>query len=166
MTQSVVVSIGVASAIALAALVFLGVQGRPPKSASRALRDAPSAETVQRDAVVTAVPTADAGIPSTARATEPRLNESALLEQLRELAASDPPQSLRLAREALARSPASPNAPEFEWNVVKALFNMRRIDEAKQEARIMLYRYPGNSFSADVDHHLLNHPPNPQDLPQ
>jgi hypothetical protein len=166
MTQTVVVSTGAVSAIALGALVFLGVQGRPTQPTSRALRDDPIAATIQSDSVVTAAPTAVTVTPSAASATEPRLNESALLEQLRELAASDPPLSLRLARDALARSPNSPNAPEFEWHVVKALFNLHRIDEAKQEARSMLYRYPGNSFSADVEHHLLNHPPNPQDLPQ
>jgi hypothetical protein len=28
--------------------------------------------------------------------------------------------------------------------------------------RIMVKKYPGNDFAADVDRHLLNHPPNPQ----
>jgi hypothetical protein len=74
---------------------------------------------------------------------------------------SDPPLSLKLAREALERFPDSPNAPEFDWNLVKALFNMGRIEDAKDEARIMARRYPGSYFTGDVDHHLLNPIPNP-----
>lgn len=93
-----------------------------------------------------------------------QLNESALLTTLHELAASDPPLSLKLAREAADRFPDSPNAPEFEWNVVKALFNMSRLEEAKDEARIMLWKYPDNYYTGDVVHHLLNPPPNPMDL--
>ena len=84
------------------------------------------------------------------------------MAKLHDLAASDPPLSLQLAREAVARFPDSPNAPEFEWNVVKALANMEHYKEAKDEARIMVKKYPGNNFAADVDRHLLNHPPNPR----
>jgi len=89
--------------------------------------------------------------------------EAALLDQLHELAGSNPPLSLKLAREAVARFPDSPNAPEFEWNVVKALFNLRQLDDAAAEARIMLSKYPDSYFTGDVVHHLLNHPPNPSD---
>jgi hypothetical protein len=94
------------------------------------------------------------------------LDEPSLLTELRELAASDPPRSLRLAREAVERFPDSPNAPEFEWHVVKALFNMRHLEDAEDEARVMVARYPDNPFTGDVVHHLLNHPPNPADVPQ
>jgi len=87
------------------------------------------------------------------------------LAQLHELAASNPNLSLRIARDAVGRFPDSPNAPEFEWNVVKALFNLGRMDEAEAEARVMLSRYPGSYFTGDVVHHLLNHPPNPSDAP-
>jgi tetratricopeptide (TPR) repeat protein len=89
------------------------------------------------------------------------LNEASLMDKLHDLAASDPPLSLQLAREAVARFPDSPNAPEFSWNLVKALANMGRYEEAEEEARIMVKKYPGNDFAADVDRHLLNHPPNP-----
>jgi TolA-binding protein len=84
------------------------------------------------------------------------------MAKLHELAASDPPLSLQLAREAVARFPDSPDAPEFEWNVVKALANMERYEEAEDEARVMVKKYPDNYFSADVERHLLNHPPNPR----
>jgi len=86
------------------------------------------------------------------------------MTKLHDLAASDPPLSLRLAKEALNRFPDSSNAPEFNWNLVKALFNMGRVEEAQKEARVMVSKYPGNYFAADVDHHLLNHPPNPADI--
>jgi hypothetical protein len=99
-------------------------------------------------------------------AGQPAADETSLLEQLHDLAGSNPELSLKLAREAVARFPDSPNAPEFEWNVVKALFNMRRLDEAEAEARVMLSKYPGNYFTGDVVHHLLHHPPNPSDVPQ
>jgi len=92
-------------------------------------------------------------------------SEASLLAQLHDLAGSNPDRSLELAREAVKRFPDSPNAPEFEWNVVKALFNQRRLDEAEAEARIMLSKYPDSSFTGDVVHHLLNHPPNPPDVP-
>ena len=102
-------------------------------------------------------------------ATEPAggkpLDETSLMTKLHDLAASDPPLSLRLAKEALDRFPDSPNAPEFNWNLVKALFNMGRLEEAQKEARVMVSKYPGNYFAGDVDHHLLNHPPNPADIP-
>jgi hypothetical protein len=90
-----------------------------------------------------------------------RLDETSLMAKLHDLAASDPPLSLQLAKEALARFPESPNAPEFEWNLVKALANMEHYKEAEEAARVMVKKYPGNDFAADVDRHLLNHPPNP-----
>lgn len=91
-------------------------------------------------------------------------DEASLLSELHELAATDPAESLRLARQAVNRFPDSPNASEFQWNVVKALINMGRLDEAKNEARTMLVQYPKSSFTGDVIHHLLNPPPNPREL--
>ena len=91
-----------------------------------------------------------------------RLDEASLLAKLHDLGPSDPLLSLQLAREAAARFPVSPNAPEFAWNVTKALFNMGRREEAEAEARSMVKKYPGNYFAGDVEHHLLNHPPNPR----
>jgi hypothetical protein len=89
------------------------------------------------------------------------LDEPAVLAVLHDLAASDPPRSLKVAKEAVERFPDSPSAPEFEWNVVKALFNMGRLDEAKDEAELMVQEYPGSYFTGDVEHHLLHPPPNP-----
>jgi hypothetical protein len=94
-----------------------------------------------------------------------RLDEASLMAKLHELAASDPPLSLRLAKEAVERFPKSANAPEFEWNYVKALANMERYKEAEEAARVMVKKYPGNDFAGDVEHHLINHPPNPTPSP-
>jgi len=103
--------------------------------------------------------------PPAGRNADARLDETSLISRLHDLAASDPPRSLELAREAVARFPDSPNAPELEWNVVKALANMDRYQEAEEEARRMLQKFPGNAFADDVEHHLLNHPPNPPHVP-
>jgi hypothetical protein len=85
-------------------------------------------------------------------------SEAALLEKLHDLAASDPALSLRLAKQALARFPDSPDAPEFEWYVVRSLSNLARFDEARDEAHIMLKKYPGTSWSNDVQRHVLSNP--------
>jgi TolA-binding protein len=119
---------------------------------------APPSPPVDRQAAAVAAPRRPA--PGT-RDAGARLDEASVISQLHDLGASDPPRSLALAREALARFPDSPNAPELEWNVAKALANMDRYREAEEEARKMLERFPGNPFADDLEHHLLNHPPNP-----
>jgi cell division septation protein DedD len=86
------------------------------------------------------------------------LREAALLTKLHDVAASDPALSLRLAKQALARFPDSPDAPEFEWYVVRSLSNLARFDEARDEAHIMLKKYPGTSWSNDVQRHVLSNP--------
>jgi TolA-binding protein len=93
------------------------------------------------------------------------LDEASLIAKLNDLAASDPRQSLTLASDALARFPESSHAPEFEWNVVKALANMDRYQEAAEAARSMLEKYPDSPLSVDVERHVLNHPPNPDGTP-
>jgi len=107
---------------------------------------------------------ASSGVVGVQRNATEHSDEASLLSELHELAATDPPESLRLARQAVNRFPDSPNASEFQWNVVKALFNLGRLDEAKNEARTMLVQYPKSSFTGDVIHHLLNPPPNPREL--
>ena len=136
-----------------------GPIAEPASSESRAVDEKPEPRT---HAAAAARPSVQA--PVKPDAGKP-LDEASLLAQLHELAASNPPLSLKLAREAVDRFPDSPNAPEFEWNVVKALFNLRQLKDAEDEARIMLSRYPDSYFTGDVVHHLLNHPPNPSDVP-
>jgi hypothetical protein len=146
----------------------------PSRELDRVNTPAPSVHEADSDQVANAEPAPFAAKPvptlSLVRAPRevvalerdaPELDEAALLSNLHDLAAADPPQSLRLARQAVNRFPDSPSAPEFQWNVVKALFNMGRLEEAKNEARVMLRKYPNSSFTGDVIHHLLNPPPNP-----
>jgi hypothetical protein len=40
----------------------------------------------------------------------------------------------------------------------KSLTNMGRFKEAQDEARVMVKKYPGNSFAGDVERHLLSVP--------
>jgi len=175
MSRTAAVALGAAGVVAL--LAALAVRPRhethqtpsaPGSSESVAEQVATAAEPRQLApiaSVVAAPSVQPRAAPSAAPSSAKPVDEASLLAKLHDLAASDPLLSLKLAREAVERFPDSPNAPEFEWNVVKALFNMHRIEEAKDEARIMLWKYPDNYYALDVEHHLLNHPPNPPGTP-
>lgn len=84
--------------------------------------------------------------------------EEALMMKLRSLAGHDPQQIIQLAREANARDPDGPNAPERAWMIVKSLTDQQRLSEAKDEAQTMVNRYPGTSWALDVQRHLLSNP--------
>ena len=127
----------------------------PPEVVDAKVAPRPAAAAVRRPPAQAAAHADARGLPDAA----------SVLAQLHELAGSDPALSLRLARDAVNRFPDSPDAPELEWNVVKALFNLRRLDEAEAEARVMVSKYPDSSFTGDVVHHLLHHPPNPSEVP-
>jgi hypothetical protein len=86
------------------------------------------------------------------------LEEPALMAKLRELTARDPESALRLAREANERFPNSQDAAERAWIVVKSLDNLKRFHEGQAEARIMVERYRGTSWAADVERHTLVYP--------
>jgi hypothetical protein len=86
------------------------------------------------------------------------VNEAALMVRLRELGETDPPLSLRLAREGNDRFPNSPDAPERAFIVVKSLVDMARFKEAQGEARRMLKAYPNDPRTLDVERHLLSNP--------
>jgi hypothetical protein len=168
--RSAIATIGAATALAVAILVWLPPRAREPRKAL------PLDETTNPMPPETAPPAPIAVLPAPPRPTQraarpdsapalpqpPELpDDASILTQLHDLAASDPEQSLRLARSALERSPSGASAPEFDWNVVKALYNLRRIEEATDEARTMVRNYPESDFSADVVRHLLNPQPNP-----
>lgn len=89
------------------------------------------------------------------------LSEDALLARIDELGPSNLPLTAGLAREALARFPDSPRAPEFAMNLTKSLLHMGQIDEAREAAREMLRKYPASPFTGEVERHLLTNPPNP-----
>lgn len=172
MSKPAVILVPAAFALALAVLfvVFVHPEKRPPRSArdtqESTAAPSPPAEAPRRPlAVLPATSPTAPGLQRQEPAEGERLDEASLVARLRDLAASDPTLSLKLAREAVARFPNSANAAEFEWNVVKALANMERYNEAEQEALVMLRRYPDNPFTDDVEHHVLNHPPNPANVP-
>ena len=96
--------------------------------------------------------------PLTAHDLAALVNEAALMVRLRQLEETDPPLSLRLAREGNARFPNSPDAPERAFIVVKSLVDMARFKEAQQEARKMLKAYPNDPRTLDVERHLLSNP--------
>jgi hypothetical protein len=86
------------------------------------------------------------------------VNEAALMVRLRQLGETDPPLTLRLAREGNARFPNSPDAPERAFIVVKSLVDMTRFKEAQEEARRMLKNYPNDPHTLEVERHLLSNP--------
>jgi hypothetical protein len=86
-------------------------------------------------------------------------NEASLMAELRELGATDPERSLKLARDGRAQFKESADAPERSWFVVKSLMNLGRIDEARAEARTMLEKYRNTSWADDVHRHLFVNPP-------
>ena len=96
--------------------------------------------------------------PLTGRGLAALVSEAALMVRLRELGETDPPLSLRLAREGNDRFPNSPDAPERAFIVVKSLVDMARFKEAQAEARKMLKAYPNDPRTLDVERHLLSNP--------
>ena len=90
------------------------------------------------------------------------MDEPALMNTLRELGDSAPADTLRMARAGNARFPDSPDAAERTWYICKSLVNLENFYEAREEARLMVQKYPGTPFTDDVERHLLT---NPLDLP-
>jgi len=86
------------------------------------------------------------------------VNEAALMVRLHQLAETNPPLSLQLAREGNARYPRTADAPERAFIVVKSLVDMGRFKEAQVEARKMLKSYPNDPHTLDVERHLLSNP--------
>lgn len=89
-------------------------------------------------------------------------DEGALMSTLRQLGDSSPQASLEMARAGNARFPDSPDAAERAWYVCKSLVNLENFYDARDEARLMVAKYPGTPWADDVRRHLLV---NPLDLP-
>ena len=77
---------------------------------------------------------------------------------LRDVGLQDPELSLHLAREGDARFPGSPDGAERGWYAVRALVDLKRMDEAVAESRVLVQKYPQSPFTADVAKHMLTHP--------
>ncbi len=84
------------------------------------------------------------------------------MQTLRELGDSAPLLSLELAREGNRHYASSPDAAERGWYICKALVNLERFYDAREEAREMVTRFRGTAWAVDVERHLLV---NPLDLP-
>jgi hypothetical protein len=82
-------------------------------------------------------------------------DEVSLMAKLRDLGSSDLELSLKLAREGNERYPDSPDAVERTWFVCKSLTGLGRSEEARAEALKMVEKYPGTSFTNDVQRHVL-----------
>jgi hypothetical protein len=111
----------------------------------------------------------EAKVPGTAAVARARVvgtivrDEASVMTELHRLGEDNPALSLLLAREGNDRFPRSAEAPERGWILVKSLVNMRRFDEAKAEAVIMVDKYRGTSWAADVERHLLVNPLYPKE---
>jgi hypothetical protein len=140
------------------------IQAPEPVAASVRLSDAASSAASVAPASAQPSPVAVAPKPRKPSPTDAArpLDEAELLATINELGPSNLPLTVALAKEAVSRFPNSPKAPEFEMNIAKSLLHMGRIDEAREQARLMLKKYPGNPFTLEVEHHLLTNPPNPQ----
>jgi hypothetical protein len=169
MSKPATVMLGALAIIALlAVLIAFALDRKQPSPGESQEPVVATASAVNLDAPprsVPALPAPDASSKGLAHRRSPAgkdagvlMTAAALLAKLHDLAASDPASSLRLAKEALARFPDSPDAPEFEWTVVRSLSNLERFDEARKEAVFMIKKYPGTSWSSDVQRHVLSNP--------
>jgi hypothetical protein len=80
------------------------------------------------------------------------------MQILRQLVDTDPQRAVDMARQANRRFPRSPDVPERSWIVVKGLANLKRFQEARDEARALVAKYPGNRFARDAERDLLVDP--------
>ena len=142
-----------------------GTRDRSPESPGGS--DSPAPSTVPRETTTpdgpetTAIAGPDAAAhpaPLSPRDVAALVNEASLMVRLHQLAETDPPLSLELARRGNARFPHAPDAPERAFIVVKSLVDMGRFKEAQQEARRMLKDYPNDPHTFDVQRHLLSNP--------
>lgn len=78
--------------------------------------------------------------------------------ELRALRLTDPARALRRAIQANAEHPDSADAAERAWIAARSLDDLRRFHEAQDVARDMQRRYPGTSWTDDVERHVLLHP--------
>jgi hypothetical protein len=85
-------------------------------------------------------------------------DEASLMAKLRDLVETDPARALELAREGNSRFPTGEGAAERGWVICKALTNMERFNEARDEAKGMVRKFPGTSWAMDVTKHILINP--------
>ena len=81
-----------------------------------------------------------------------------LLQELRRLALSDPERSVALTQDFDERFPEGPRDPERAWYQARTLVDLGRFNEARRIARETVQRNPDDSWSRDLERHLLSHP--------
>jgi len=84
--------------------------------------------------------------------------ERTLLQELRRLALSDPEQCIALTKDFDERFPEGPRSPERAWYEARSLVDLGRFDEARRIAGQAVARSPHDSWSRDLERHLLSHP--------
>jgi hypothetical protein len=120
---------------------------QPSESASRARRS--------DDASLPPVRLARPEQPSKNQVKTVHTDEALLMTKLRDLASLDLELSLKLAREGNDLYPDSPDAVERAWFICKSLTGLGRSEEARAEALKMVEKYPGTSFTNDVQRHVI-----------
>ena len=85
-------------------------------------------------------------------------DEASLMAKLRGAWTTDPTTSIALAREGNRRFPASDDAPERSYLLVRSLVNLGRFEEAKAEAAAMVDTYRDTPYANEVERHLLSNP--------
>ncbi|NLN61876.1 MAG: hypothetical protein GX146_03250 [Myxococcales bacterium] len=91
-------------------------------------------------------------------APKPPLTSGEELAFLKENLFAHPDQTLEMARAAHRRNPNAPEAPHFNWYIIRSLVGLNHFDDAQEETRAMLERYPSHPLSRDARRHLLSHP--------
>jgi hypothetical protein len=143
-----------------AAIGVMALRGGKPAPAQIPPSESASTETNESQPQPTTrpLPSPMPDLPKPIPSANPR-EEVALMVRLRELGPiAHPELSLKLAREGDEKFPGSPDAAERSWFAVRALMEMRRIDDAVAESRLMVEKYRGTSFANDVEKHMLTHP--------
>jgi hypothetical protein len=100
---------------------------------------------------------ARSGVSATGKA-----DEAASMQRLRALRTTAPLEAFALAEELEARFPNGRDAAERSYLAVRSLVELRRFHEARDRAKSMVERFPGDPYALDVQRHLLV---NPLDLP-
>jgi hypothetical protein len=158
MKSTSLVALIAGGALLVAVALWLGSsdEGAPVRAVPSEVREAPEAPRSEQSPSVEAprAPAPPSAIPSARRFPD----EAALMARLRELGQSDPALALEIAREGNERFSGSADAPERYHTLIKALENLGRFDEARDEALRMVDTYPGTPWTEDVERHVLRHP--------
>jgi hypothetical protein len=80
-----------------------------------------------------------------------RMNEAVLMARLREIAQSDPAQTIQLARAGKKKFPDSPDAPERASILIHALVTQNQLSDGRAEAEYMVNHYPDSKWVREIE---------------